>query len=140
MPERKSSTEFSWTSSLLSTLSHALECEDGVERWLINWRQNYFSNRRQNVKFGNKASTSLTNNCGVKQGAVLSLFLFNNYMSSLRSLNDVTLIKYADDFTLCNHCKTNGDSQQVGQAVTELLELSSVECIKNSSPLYFASS
>ena len=56
---------------------------------------------------------------------MLSPFLFNYYTSSLRSPNDVTLIKYADDLTLCHACKTNGDSQQLGQAVTEVLEWSS---------------
>ena len=51
-----------------------------------------------------------------------NLHFFFNYDTSP---NDVALIKYADDLTLCHACKTNGDSQQLGQAVTEVLEWSS---------------
>ena len=100
-------------------------CEDGVEGWLINWLQNYFSNRLQHVRVANEASSSLPNNCGVLQGAVQSPFLFNCYTSSLRSPNEVTLIKYSDDLTVCHAWKTDGDSQLLGQAVTEVLEWSS---------------
>ena len=46
---------------------------------------------------------------------------FNCYTSSPRSLNDVTLIKYADDLTVCNNCKTNAYSQQLN---TEVLKWS----------------
>ncbi len=40
--------------------------------WLTKWVHNYFTGRSQYIRAHNKVSSTIPNNCGVLQGAVLS--------------------------------------------------------------------
>ena len=93
-----------------------------------NWRERFCRqgsvsrNLRQQARVENEASSDfLTKNCGVLQGAVLAPFYFNYYTSRLRSPNDATLIKYADDFTWYHAFKRDSYFQQLGQAVIRVV-------------------
>ncbi len=50
--------------------------------WLVEWVHNYFTGRSQYIRAHNKVSSTIPNNCGVLQGAVLSPFFFTLHTSA----------------------------------------------------------
>ncbi len=65
--------------------------------WLVKWVHNYFTGRSQYIWAHSKVSSTIPNNCGVLQGAVLSQFLFTLHTSDLFSQSLVVFFKYADE-------------------------------------------
>ncbi len=53
----------------------------------------------------NKVSSTIPNNCGVLQGAVLSPFFFTLHTSDLFSDSLVSFLKYADDVLIGHPCR-----------------------------------
>ncbi len=73
----------------------------GASSWIVRWLLSYFTNRRQRACLIGRCSLNLYNNAGVPLGAVLSPFPFALHTDSLSSCHN-KLLKYADDFVLCN--------------------------------------
>ncbi len=71
----------------------------------MKWVRNYFTGRSQYIRAHNKVSTTIPNNCGVLQGAVLSPFFFTLHTSDLSSESLVSFLKYADDVVIGHPCR-----------------------------------
>ena len=71
-----------------------------VEIFSLNTIASYLSNRYQRVKINSSYSCWSAVNCGVPQGSILGLTLFNIYLADLFmfSMNS-TIANYADDNT-----------------------------------------
>jgi hypothetical protein len=91
-----------------------------VPKWAIHWLIDYFTNRTQHVQVGSRCSSSMVNNCGVLQGAVLSPFLFACYVDSLRS-SECVMLKYADDITLGHPAKSAEQCRIIDENVQNVI-------------------
>ncbi len=105
------------------------------------------SSMRQRVCLNGTCSSYLYNNVGVPQGAVLSPFLFSLHTDSLTSHHS-RLLKYADDFVLCNSYNKCTDQEGLDEDLHRLVTWSAdhgllinktkcAECLfypKNTSP------
>ena len=74
--------------------------EIGTPGWIVSWLSNDFQDRKQYTCIGGAKSSSVLNNCGVLQGAVLSPFIFSFHHGALQSSNACSLFKYVDDLVI----------------------------------------
>ena len=82
----------------------------GFDSLSCNLINNYFSNRRQVVKFNNTMSSSNEINLGVPQGSVLGPLFFLIFINDLPFyLHEFYSILFADDTTLCFNSKNYDD-------------------------------
>ena len=75
----------------------------GVSGSLLQWLENYLTNRTQRVVLSGSSSTSLPVQSGVPQGSILGPLLFIIYINSLAEVHlspGSSLILYADDILL----------------------------------------
>ncbi len=106
-----------------------------------------FHQQPQRVCLNGRCSSYLYNNLGVPQGAVLPPFLFALHIDSLTSRH-CRLLKYADDFVLCNSYNNCIDQEGLDEDLHRLVTWSAdrgllinktkcAECLfypKNTSP------
>lgn len=67
--------------------------------YLFHLIASFLCDRQQRVKFLSSYSSNLPIQSGVPQGSALSPYLFNFYISDLKSNNNACLVKFADDST-----------------------------------------
>ncbi len=82
----------------------------GAPSWIVRWLLSYFTYRRQRVCLNGMYSFYLYNNVGAPQEAVLSPFLFSLHTDSLSPCHS-RLLKYVDDFVLCNSYSKCSDQE-----------------------------
>ena len=81
---------------LLGKLAHY-----GIRGNILQWIQNYLSNRQQRVKLKGTTSTLSNITCGVPEGSILGPLLFLIYINDLTTLSDKMLtIMFADDTSI----------------------------------------
>ena len=76
----------------------------------------YISDRSQYVQIDSNKSRHEKINCGVPQGSILGLILFNIYVSDMKNEFDSPCIQYADDANFYEHCKVS----EIPQSITTL--------------------
>ena len=75
----------------------------GIKGTPLNWFRNYFTNRKQYVKFDDVSSKCLSITTGVPQGSILGPLLFIIYTNDMYlASSKFESIFYADDTTLIN--------------------------------------
>ena len=89
-----------------NTLCSLLQLK-GVPSSILSWLSDYFSDRKKFVVHGGKCSSLLTNNSGVLQGVILSLFLFAFYISEMPHPDCLALFKY--DISLAGASSSSSD-------------------------------
>ena len=92
----------------------------GVPKHIIEWLLDYFWQRQQYVESGSRVSSTITNNNGVPQGAILSPFLFNALIDSLRVDAPSIMIKYADDVALVETIKEPSDLNHLYESLNQI--------------------
>ena len=71
--------------------------------------KSYLSDKSQYVQIDNVKSNPHSVSCGIPQGSVMSLLLFNISINDIISTTTkFTLIMYADDITLVSHLENFG--------------------------------
>ncbi|GFV58687.1 RNA-directed DNA polymerase from mobile element jockey [Trichonephila clavipes] len=68
---------------------------------LIKVISSYLSNRNFSVRVNNIQSTNRPVQCGVPQGSLLALALFNIYTNDIPRTSQTTICMYADDTSIC---------------------------------------
>ena len=82
---------------ILSTLSAST-----LPPSFVSWFCGYFENRTQFVRIGAAKSTLVQVTSGVPQGSVIGPFIFSMIAGTFPvDFENATVIKYADDFTVC---------------------------------------
>ena len=113
-------------------VSHSLLIEKlkslGLRDGYINWIKSYLTDRKQQVKFGTRASREIHVTSGVPQGSHLGPVLFLLYINSVSSvLKNCKFLLYADDLKLFSVIKTKDDCVKVQEDLTRL----NLWCINN---------
>ncbi|KAL1446982.1 hypothetical protein WDU94_015660, partial [Cyamophila willieti] len=77
----------------------------GTTQETVKFFEEYFKERKQQVKIGKKLSEELTLDFGLIQGGILSPTLFNIFVNDIQNINiQSTIYQYADDTLLyCIH-------------------------------------
>ena len=95
----------------------------GLRGTILNWFQNYLSNRSQNVNYKMEFSQEQELICGVPQGSVLGPLLFLLYVNDLALVsNKLTPIMFADDSSFFIHGKkTDEMADIINQELEEIV-------------------
>ena len=81
---------------------------------ILYWFQSYFKDRTQCVKVGNVFSSVVNVTSGVPQGSKIGPYLFSMVAGSFPvDYENSTVIKYADDFTICSALLKNSRNAHV---------------------------
>ena len=92
-------------SKAFDTLNHTILLKKmnhyGIRNSAFRLIENYLSNRKQFVKFGNTQSDLLPSSIGIPQGSILGPLFFSIYINDIpTSSNKLKFLLYADDTTL----------------------------------------
>ena len=95
----------------------------GLRGTILNWFQNYLSNRSQNVNYKMEFSQEQELICGVPQGSVLGPLLFLLYVNDLALVsNKLTPIMFANDSSFFIHGKkTDEMADIINQELEEIV-------------------
>jgi hypothetical protein len=111
-------------SSAFNTISRQAILEKfsiiGIPKWVIAWIADYFQNCFQFVTANGRKSSSIPNNHGVLQGAVLSPALFSILTDSLTSNNSNLILKYADDSVIAGQLKSADDFKEFETSIEDM--------------------
>ncbi len=106
-----------------NTLSDRLT-ELQVNPTLVKWSRDFLQDRSQHVTVNGKRSTNIAISTGVPQGCVLSPILFSIYTNKITcNMNNMTLLKYANDMALVAHLTDTNSLTAYSQQVDSLVSL-----------------
>ena len=91
---------------------------------IINWVEQWLTNRRQRVVVDVEVSSWKPVLSGVPQGSVLGPILFLVYINDLEEGVTVKILKFADDTKLFRKVKENGDTQNLQEDIDKLVKWS----------------
>jgi hypothetical protein len=81
----------------------------GIDPQIVNWVQDFLTNRRQSVVLQGTSSSELPVTSGVPQGSVLGPTLFLIYINDLPSVVNCNVSLYADDTLLYSEANSEED-------------------------------
>ena len=96
----------------------------GMENSIINWIEQWLTDRRQRVVIDGEVSSWKSVLSGVPQGSVLGPILFLVYINDLEEGVTGKILKFADDTKLFTKTKEIGDKQNVQDAIDKLVKWS----------------
>ena len=83
------------------------------EPWFLKWLSQFLHGWKRQIKLDKGLSEQSEIHVGVPQGGPLSAILFTIYTDDMRSDENISVIKYADDTAIsCKICKTSVDDDQ----------------------------
>ena len=94
----------------------------GISGKLLNWIQDFLSNRVQYVKINNSKSKSLQVTSGVPQGSVLGPMLFIYFINDLPEVCSVTTKIFADDTKAYTSIKSEDDHIKLQNTIDKMFE------------------
>ena len=102
----------------------------GLSSSYVSWMQSYLKDRTQIVKHGDARSTVAAVTSGVPQGSIVGPFLFSMVVGSFPvKFDNATVIKYADDFTVCAALVRGGANTELIDIHERLLKWSQENCL-----------
>ena len=96
----------------------------GIGTSIINWIEQWLTDRRQRVVVDGEVSNWKPVLSGVPQGSVLGPILFLLYINDLEEGVTSKIFKFADDTKLFRKIKGNGDKQQLQDDIDKLIKWS----------------
>ena len=96
----------------------------GIGISIINWIEQWLTDRRQRVVVDGEVSNGKPVLSGVPQGSVLGPILFLIYINDLEEGVTSKILKFADDTKLFRKIKGNGDKQQLQDDIDKLIKWS----------------
>ena len=96
----------------------------GIGISIINWIEQWLTDRRQVVVVDGEVSNWKPVLSGVPQGSVLGSILFLIYINDLEEGVTSKILKFADDTKLFRKIKRNGDKQQLQDDIDKLIKWS----------------
>ena len=96
----------------------------GIGISIINWIEQWLTDRRQIVVVDGEVSNWKPVLSGVPQGSVLGPTLFLLYINDLEEGVTSNILKFADDTKLFRKIKGNGDKQQLQDDIDKLIKWS----------------
>ena len=102
---------------LLQVLNHKFRVTDTA----LEWYKNYLIQRKFKVSINGSYSKEKTMNFSVPQGSVQGAFLFIAYASKIQEVmkEDLTLIGFVDDHSICKQFKSGTRQEQDTIAILE---------------------
>ena len=103
-------------SKAFDTVNHTILLSDinntNMEHNTVRWLTTYLRGRTAICRYNNTSSKSYVIHTGVPQGSVLSLLLFNLYVSQFPQSPHTLTTSYADDFTISATAETTDGPQR----------------------------
>ena len=96
----------------------------GMGNSIINWREQWLTDRRQRVVVDGEVSSCKSVLSGVPQGSVLGPILFLVYINDLEEGVTGNILKFADDTKLFTKTKEIGDKQNLQDDIDKLVKWS----------------
>ena len=96
----------------------------GIGDGLIDWIEQWLTDRRQRVVVDGEVSNGKSVLSGVPQGSVLGPLLFLLYFNDLNDNITSNVLKYADDTNVFRKVNTDGDQQHLQNDLGRLVKWS----------------